>query len=128
MEMCYDGALVMPSNYAIMNEDEMTYLEGGALKLLGTISAAQCNRMAAQVAIGASIFAVLVGCVTVITAVANCYDVKTAVAILGIGTGIMSIAGGAAGLVSSYLWLASTYKGLNVYGCKGVPVAVKIKK
>lgn len=29
MEMCYDGALVMPSNYVAMNEDEMTYVEGG---------------------------------------------------------------------------------------------------
>lgn len=32
MEMCYDGALVMPSNYAVMNEDEMTYVEGGATR------------------------------------------------------------------------------------------------
>lgn len=29
MEMCYDGALVMPSNYAVVSEEEMTYLEGG---------------------------------------------------------------------------------------------------
>ena len=29
MEMCYDGALVMPSNYAVMNEEEMMYVEGG---------------------------------------------------------------------------------------------------
>ena len=29
MEMCYDGALVMPSSYAVMNEEEMTYVEGG---------------------------------------------------------------------------------------------------
>ncbi len=29
MEMCYDGALVMPKSYALMNEDEMTYVEGG---------------------------------------------------------------------------------------------------
>ena len=29
MEMCYDGALVMPSSYAIMDNDEMTYVEGG---------------------------------------------------------------------------------------------------
>lgn len=29
MEMCYDGALVMPSNYAVMSEDEMMYVEGG---------------------------------------------------------------------------------------------------
>jgi len=29
MMMCYDGACVMPSNYVLMNEDEMTYVEGG---------------------------------------------------------------------------------------------------
>ena len=29
MEMCYDGALVMPSSYAVMNEEEMTYVEAG---------------------------------------------------------------------------------------------------
>ena len=28
--MCYDGALVLPSSYAVMNEEEMTYVEGGA--------------------------------------------------------------------------------------------------
>lgn len=28
MEMCYDGALVMPSSYATMSEDEMMYVEG----------------------------------------------------------------------------------------------------
>ena len=29
MEMCYNGALVMPSNYAIVNDNEMEYVEGG---------------------------------------------------------------------------------------------------
>lgn len=29
MEMCYDGALVMPSSYAIMNKEEMMYSGGG---------------------------------------------------------------------------------------------------
>lgn len=29
MERCYDGALVMPSSYAVMDEEEMTYVEGG---------------------------------------------------------------------------------------------------
>lgn len=33
MEMCYDGALIMPSSYAVMDEEEMTYVEGGALKV-----------------------------------------------------------------------------------------------
>ena len=31
MEMCYDGTLVMPSSYALMDEDEMSYIEGGGL-------------------------------------------------------------------------------------------------
>ncbi|MGY3665069.1 MAG: hypothetical protein ACXAHE_14795 [Roseburia sp. 1XD42-69] len=30
MEMCYDGTLVMPSSYAVMSEDEMTYVDGGS--------------------------------------------------------------------------------------------------
>lgn len=29
MDMCYDGTLVMPSSYAMMEEDEMSYVEGG---------------------------------------------------------------------------------------------------
>ena len=29
MELCYDGALVLPSSYAVMDEEEMTYTEGG---------------------------------------------------------------------------------------------------
>lgn len=38
MEMCYNGALVMPSNYAIMDEEEMIYVEGGiSCKKLGKI-------------------------------------------------------------------------------------------
>ena len=29
MEIYYDGALVMPKNYAVVDEEEMTYVEGG---------------------------------------------------------------------------------------------------
>ena len=29
MEMTYDGLLVMPSSYAVMDEEEMMYVEGG---------------------------------------------------------------------------------------------------
>ena len=29
MDMCYDGALVLPSRYAVMDEEEMCYTEGG---------------------------------------------------------------------------------------------------
>ena len=40
MEMCYDGALVMPSSYAIMDSDEMTYVEGGFYIKYSTIRTA----------------------------------------------------------------------------------------
>ena len=33
MNMSYDGALVMPRNYAEMNYEEMTYVEGGSVTL-----------------------------------------------------------------------------------------------
>ena len=29
MRMCYEGAMVLPSSYVVMNEEEMTYTEGG---------------------------------------------------------------------------------------------------
>ena len=32
MDMCYDGALVLPSSYAIMEQEEMTYFDGGTAK------------------------------------------------------------------------------------------------
>lgn len=33
MEMTYGGTLVMPSSYAVMDEEEMMYLEGGKFTL-----------------------------------------------------------------------------------------------
>lgn len=33
MDMCYEGALVLPDNYAVMNEEEMMYVEGGRKKI-----------------------------------------------------------------------------------------------
>lgn len=29
MEMCYEGTMSLPSSYVTMNEEEMTYVEGG---------------------------------------------------------------------------------------------------
>lgn len=54
MEMCYDGALVMPKNYAVVNEEEMTYVDGGIFKsvnhhfLSGYSARNWCNSMAAR--------------------------------------------------------------------------------
>ena len=40
MTMTYDGTMVMPNNYAVVTEDEMTYVDGGvytsAIKTLKT--------------------------------------------------------------------------------------------
>lgn len=47
MDMCYEGALVMPSSYAVMDEEEMTYVEGG-----GAFSLEGALRYVAELAIG----------------------------------------------------------------------------
>ena len=40
MDMCYDGTLVMPSNCVVMDEEEMTYVEGGGTTALLAIASA----------------------------------------------------------------------------------------
>lgn len=52
MVMTYDGALVMPKNYAIMSEEEMTYTDGGAIGV---------PRAAAAVVIDAALLATPLG-------------------------------------------------------------------
>ena len=46
MEMCYDGALVMPGSYVVMSEEEMTYVEGGK-----TLTKKQCLNGLAMIGI-----------------------------------------------------------------------------
>lgn len=48
MEMTYGGALVMPSSYAMMDEEEMMYLEGGAI-YRGNQALKELTNMAATV-------------------------------------------------------------------------------
>jgi hypothetical protein len=59
MEMCYNDALVMPSNYVVMDNNEMEYVDGGldimSVKLAGAIF---------NTAIGAIIGGVGVGAIT----------------------------------------------------------------
>jgi len=46
MEMCYDGALVMPNNCVVMNSEEMTYVEAGCVyisyDILKNVALAMC--------------------------------------------------------------------------------------
>ena len=89
----------------------------GAKKLICTISATQCNRLAAQTAIAGGLITLLCGITTIISAaITYIPSVGTGTAAaLAIGGGITTAAAGITCSVSGYLWLASTYKGLKVY-------------
>ena len=99
MDMCYDGTLVMPSSYALMDEEEMMYVEGGgtetytgtAKKLKGT---------------AASLLAAW-------TSLATGYTTTSAVAAAtGAGIPIAAISG----LGTAYCWFAANeYRGAYTY-------------
>ena len=128
MDMCYEGALVMPSNYAVMDEEEMTYVEGGAKKLVASYTAEQCNRMAAVACIAGGIVTAVAGVAMVVSAVATMLTCGATAAITAICAGIMAVAGGTTAAISGYLWLASTYNGMNVFyntTTKGISVTIK---
>ena len=60
MEMCYDGALVMPSSYVVMSEDEMTYVDGGIAipnwAVAGVIDTVISTLVGGSIALAASYF------------------------------------------------------------------------
>ena len=107
MEMCYDGTLVMPSSYAVMDEEEMTYVEWGikfSKTLTGykiTLSARNCGDLVALAAAGS-------------------VSMSTVSAVLGLsGVGItgaiaLAIAGGVVGVGSAYMWLCSNHNGATM--------------
>ena len=106
MEMCYDGTLVMPSSYAVMEEEEMTYVEGGikfSKTLTGykiTLSARNCGDLAALAA----------GSVSMST-------VSAVLELSGVGiTGAiaLTIAEGVVGVGSAYMWLCSNHNGATM--------------
>lgn len=106
MDMCLKYDLEMPCNMEIISNEEMEYLDGG--KRLGTISAANCNKIAAYCALGAAALTVGGAAVTLIATLIGT-PVTGAVAAC-ISTALVGCAGGA----SAYFWLASCYKGMNV--------------
>ena len=87
MDMCYDGTLVMPSSYAVMDEDEMSYVEGG-----GSIT---INRSSIKKAIG-KVFQVISG-ISTIAWLANAQASQIAGLVaksaIAIGKAILSVGG-----------------------------------
>lgn len=49
MEICNNGTLIMPSNYAVLNTEEMTYVEGGYY-----LNQSNCNAIAFALGVTAS--------------------------------------------------------------------------
>lgn len=93
MEMCYDGALVMPSNYAVMSEDEMTYVHGG--------KSATANF--ANIGVAQSYFANLGARYRVIAVAAGMSCTVSGIALGAIGGVYGGIAGGIAGAIGGWV-------------------------
>ncbi len=104
MEMCYAGAIAMPSSYVVMNEEEMTYTEGGyedviEKKVFGVTTGImifnpqECSHMSALLAGGASVS----GAITAV--IPFPYNIPQ---------GLLT---GAFGLNSAYMWDCSNYGG-----------------
>ena len=105
MEMCYEGALVMPSSYAVMNEEEMTYVEGGG-KI--TINRTTIKRAFNQV-IG------YVGTACALATIAQCV-IKVAPTIAKIVLGAGPLAQAAAVILADVI-VASAIAVATVYAC-----------
>ncbi|MCD8151161.1 MAG: hypothetical protein LUE92_16730 [Clostridiales bacterium] len=107
MEMCYDGALVMPSSYVLMSEEEMTYLEGG--KYYGVnFSASKCSKIASNLSKGSTVFAAGSVILSVLSAIPGINVVTaTGVAVCTVGTFSLS-------LTSSFFSNAASKGGCHV--------------
>lgn len=102
MEMCYDGALFMPKNYAVMDREEMCYVGGG-----DTTKNVSFNKLAAWVAIGAGLTAFATGVIGYVAAyfaieAASVNMLGAALTMLG---GVLSAMGGGFALFEGGLTL-----------------------
>ena len=108
MDMCYDGALVLPSSYAVMNEEEMTYMEGGIRvskyssgKLFDTyrvhFTASECSKIALA-------YGVISGVASIIGALTG-----------PIGAIAGGVTVGACGIAAAVWSYAASKGGLNTY-------------
>ena len=95
MEMCYDGALVMPKNCAIVSEEEMTYVDGGGILydisiglLTGLVSAALFESRKAIVAAAVKGAVAAYGWVSSVVSSAAAWAVANPAVALGILAGV----------------------------------------
>ena len=105
MEMCYDGALVMPKNFAVVNEEEMTYVDGGYY-----LNADKCNKIAAVACAIGGVTGAAKDVVAVIGMVDPELISKTACIVTYIVCAAISFM---AMSVSAYFWYASANGGVT---------------
>ena len=94
MEICCNGELVMPKSYAAMGEEEMTYVEGGAIYTVN-LTAQQCADIAAYGA-GATAMSQLLNLIP------------------GGGNIAAAVVGAVTGTYSVYFWLGSNHNGMTL--------------
>lgn len=91
MEMCYNGTLVMPTNYVVINDNEMQYIDGGVSSTWNTTAGKAESYYNAMYWVFVGLACTYVG----------------SFAVLGglIGGGVGALIGGAAGMLTgSMIW------------------------
>lgn len=100
MEMCYAGALEMPSNYALMCEEEMTYVEGGGTVTI-TIKKSTIQGVIGTISGAASGWAINAALDSLAIPIATAIELGTAGAgTLAVGAFLIAWHGAAAGIAS----------------------------
>lgn len=105
MEMTYDGTMVMPKNFVTVDEEEMTYTNGGAHYQV-FIPASICNDLS-NIGYGAGAASVLLGLIP------------------EVGPIIAASFAAAFGVLRSYYGVAANHNGmtLHIYTVGNTPVA-----
>lgn len=119
MEMCYDGILMMPNSYAVMDDQEMTYVDGGisySQNWFGTtftFTSTECRAIAlilGGIATSAAVFSAYMGCIAVGAAVPT-FGLSLATA--GVIAAFSALAGAITGAGS---WYFSNFNKITIPG------------
>lgn len=111
MEMTYDGALVLPKNYVAMNEEEMTYVEGGVKWKSVYINKTVCSDIVTAITAGGTSATALLGVIP------------------GLGVAPAIVMGVVSACGIGYFQIASNHNGIvikSLYSNSGVPLGVNL--
>lgn len=115
MEICYDGNLVMPSNYVVVNVDEMEYVDGGVI-----YTSAECKQIVTGLGLASG--QVLIAMATTAAIVSKV--IKWA---KGVGGPIAWILGAAGSLVASAIGKIAWGIGYGAISGKNIEICACMK-